>query len=199
MEAASNSPVVSPSAREIGADILEACRRGDREAFHALYDAYKDKVYSIALYYFHGDRSAASDATQQVFLKLFVSIGQFRGEAGFSTWLYRLVVNVCTDTVRRHRVQAVGVDRNALEALAGNSRADGSQEERLAKEQEANSVQLAISALPPAFRFPILLRYFEGMSYEEMAKALDCSMGTVASRLSRGHRLLARMLAGLRK
>jgi RNA polymerase sigma-70 factor, ECF subfamily len=189
--------VVTPGDREIGADILEACRRGDREAFRALYDAHKDKVYSIALYYFHGDQTAAGDVTQQVFLKLFTSIGQFRGSSGFSTWLYRLVVNTCTDAARRTRSNVVALDRPALEALSHQS-APGPEEE-MARAQMASSVQSAVSALPERFRLAILLRYFEGLSYEEMAEALNCSMGTVASRLSRGHRLLAGMLASMRK
>src|SRR5204863_2907410 len=66
------------------------CRLGDRYAFRALYDVYKERVYSISLYFFHGDQAMASDVSQQVFLKLMTSIGQFRGDAGFSTWLYRL-------------------------------------------------------------------------------------------------------------
>jgi RNA polymerase sigma-70 factor, ECF subfamily len=197
VEPSSNRPVVTPGDREIGADILEACRRGDREAFRALYDAYKDKVYSIALYYFHGDESAASDVTQQVFLKLFTAIGQFRGDSGFSTWLYRLVVNTCTDAARRIKAKTVALDRPALEALSHHG-APGP-EEAMARAQMADSVQSAVSALPERFRLAILLRYFEGLSYEEMAAALDCSMGTVASRLSRGHRLLAGMLASLRR
>jgi RNA polymerase sigma-70 factor (ECF subfamily) len=191
--------VVTPGDREVGADILEACRCGDREAFQALYEAYKDKVYSIALYYFHGDRNAASDVAQQAFLKLYTSIGQFRGQSEFSTWLYRLVVNACTDAKRKYKTQVVPVERSALEALAGKGSVGGSQEEHFEREQMAKSVRGAVSALPPKFRLAILLRYFEGMSYDEMGKALNCSMGTVASRLSRGHRLLAGMLAAFRK
>jgi RNA polymerase sigma-70 factor (ECF subfamily) len=87
--------------RQISAEIVAACRSGERDAFRALYDAYKDRVYSIALYFFHGEPSAASDVTQQVFLKLMTSMDQFRGEAEFSTWLYRLVVNACMDAARR--------------------------------------------------------------------------------------------------
>ena len=199
MESSSNRPVAPSGDREIGDDILEACRRGDREAFRALYDAYKDKTYSIALYYFHGDETAASDVTQQVFLKLFTSIRQFRGESGFSTWLYRLVVNTCTDAARRFDSRAVAMDRPALEALSERAAPTCSPEDAAAHKQRAASVQSAVSALPERFRLAILLRYFEGLSYEEMAKALNCSMGTVASRLSRGHRLLAAALSALRK
>ena len=180
--------------RQISAEIVAACRSGDRDAFRALYNIYKDRVYSIALYFFHGDPAAASDATQQVFLKLMTSMGQFRGDAEFSTWLYRLVVNVCLDAARRKKSYAVPSDRSQLEMVPGSA----SQEDDYARAQMASSVRAAVSALPPKFRITILLRYFEDLSYEQMAKALHCSMGTVASRLSRGHRMLAERLKGWR-
>ena len=187
--------MVHLSDREIGAEIIESCRSGDRDAFRALYLLYKDRVYSISLYFFHGDQATASDVTQQVFLKLMTSIGQFRGDAEFSTWLYRLVVNVCLDAARRRRPDAVIADRARMEAFAGPA----SQEEDYARAQMANSVRAAVSTLPPKFRIAVLLRYFEDLSYEQMAKALHCSMGTVASRLSRGHKILAERLRGLTK
>jgi RNA polymerase sigma-70 factor (ECF subfamily) len=182
--------VVNLSGREIGAEIIASCRRGDRDAFRALYDLYKDRVYSIAIYFFHGDRTAASDVTQQVFLKLMTSIGQFRGDAEFSTWLYRLVVNACLDAARSRKPEDAA---RSLEAFAG----PGSQEEDYARAQMAHSVREAVSALPPKFRIAVLLRYFDDLSYEQMAKALHCSMGTVASRLSRGHKMLAERLKGI--
>lgn len=191
----SNATVVSLSQSEITAEIIEACRRGEREALRVLYDAHKDKVYSICLYYFHGDPSAAADATQQVFLKLITSIPQFRGDAEFSTWLYRLVANTCLDGARSARARDGRIAQDAvLETLA----IPGSQEEDVARAQRARQVQEALSALPPKFRLPLLLRYFEDLSYEEMAAALGCSMGTVASRLNRGHKLLAARLEALR-
>jgi RNA polymerase sigma-70 factor (ECF subfamily) len=186
--------VVGLSGREITADIIESCRRGDRDAFRALYEAYKDKVYSIALYFFHGDEAAASDLTQQVFLKLLRGIAQFRGDAGFSTWLYRLVVNACMDSARRARPRELTTNTAEAGALAGPD----SQEQDFARRQTEHSVRAALSALPVKFRLPILLRYFEDLSYGEMAAAMHCSMGTVASRLNRGHKLLARKLESLR-
>jgi len=182
--------VVNLSGRELSREIIEACRLGDRDAFRALYDSYKDRVYSIALYFFHGDPAVASDVTQQVFLKLMTSIHQFRGDAEFSTWLYRLVVNACMDAARSRRPDAVTSDRSRMEAFS----APGSQEEDYARAQMATSVRAAVSALPPKFRIAVLLRYFEDLSYDQMAKALHCSMGTVASRLSRGHKMLAERL-----
>lgn len=186
--------MVHLSGREISAEIIESCRLGDRDAFRALYDLYKDRVYSIALYFFHGDEIVASDATQQVFLKLITNIGQFRGDAEFSTWLYRLVVNVCMDAARRRKWADVIPDRVRLEGFA----APDSQEEDYARAQMANAVRAAVSALPPKFRLAVLLRYFDELSYEQMAQALHCSMGTVASRLSRGHKMLAEKLKGLK-
>jgi RNA polymerase sigma-70 factor (ECF subfamily) len=188
----SHRQVVHLSDREIGAEIVNACRVGDRDAFRALYGWYKDRVYSIALYFFHGDTGIAADITQQVFLKLMVNISQFRGDAEFSTWLYRLVVNVCLDAARQRKSEPPIAPHSALEALAGPA----SQEQDYARVQAANSVRRAVSALPAKFRIAILLRYFEGLSYEQMASALGCSMGTVASRLSRGHRILGERLKG---
>lgn len=183
--------MVPLSDREISADIIQDCRSGDRDAFRALYDIYKDRVYSMALYFSRGDAAAASDITQQVFLKLMTGIGQFRGDAEFSTWLYRLVANACMDAARRQK--AAPKYSQDMEMVAG----EGSQEEDYARRQIASSVRAAVSALPPKFRVAVLLRYFDDLSYEQMAKALQCSMGTVASRLSRGHRMLGERLKGL--
>jgi len=180
---------------EISPEILEACRRGDREAFRTLYDTYKDRVYSIAYYFFHADADAASEVTQQVFLKLMRELTRFRGDAAFSTWLYRLVVNACVDRSRSRRKDAVGEDPVVLDRMAAHP----SHEEFVARREVAVSVQKAIATLPGKLRAAILLRYFEDLSYADMATALNCSIGTVASRLSRGHRLLAKKLAPMRE
>ena len=160
-----------------------------------LYEAYKDKVYSIALYFFHGDAAAAADVSQQVFLKLMRSISQFRGDADFATWLYRFVVNACIDDTRGTRNRARQADPAVLEEMP----AAGSQEDAIEQAEVARSVQTAVGRLAPKIRVAILLRYFEDLSYAEMADVLKCSMGTVASRLSRGHAILADALAPLRR
>lgn len=181
--------VVASNGREISAEILEACRRGDRDAFRVLYETYKDKVYSIALYFFHGDAGAAADTTQQVFLKLIRGIEQYRGEAGFSTWLYRTVVNACMDGARRAKPREIKFAAAAAPAA---------QQQELERLELQRSVQAALSSMPVKFRLPLLLRYFEDLSYTEMAAAMNCSMGTVASRLNRGHKMLAQKLEGLK-
>jgi RNA polymerase sigma-70 factor (ECF subfamily) len=184
--------VVNLSDRQISPEIIRSCRSGDRDAFRALYGAYKDRVYSIALYFFHGDQAVARDVTQDVFLKLMTSIAQFRGDAEFSTWLYRLVVNACMDAARRRKSDVTISERSRMPLEE-----PGSQEMEFARAQTAQSVRAAVAALPPKFRIAVLLRYFDDLSYEQMAKALHCSMGTVASRLSRGHKMLAERLKGV--
>ena len=187
--------MVNLSDREVSPALIEACRAGEQEAFRALYDRYKDRVYSITLYFFHGDIAEASDATQQVFLKLITNIGSFRGEAEFSTWLHRLVVNTCLDGSRKNKSRERPADPAELMRIADPA----SHDEDLTRQQVAGRVQAALSSLPPKLRMPILLRYFEELSYAEMAQALRCSAGTVASRLNQGHKLLAQKLEKLRR
>ena len=167
MHAASELPVVPLSDREVSAEILEACRAGDRHAFRVLYDCYKDRVYSISLYFFHGDQALASDVTQQVFLKLITTIGQFKGDAAFSTWLYRLVVNACQDVARQRKSAGSAMDHSRLAELAIPS----SQEDDYARAQTADAVREAVSALPAKLRLAVLLRYFDDLSYEQMGRS----------------------------
>lgn len=174
--------------------VIEACQSGDREAFRLLFETYKDKVYSIALYTFGGNETAARDAAQQVFLKLITTIKQFRRDAEFTTWLYRMVVNTCIDEQRRQRRFLPFGDATEMRA----STSKRSQEEKFERLEMAESVRAAINQLRPKLRLPILLKYIEGLSYEEIAGVLGCSKGTVASRLNRGHKKLAQSLSHLR-
>jgi RNA polymerase sigma-70 factor, ECF subfamily len=174
--------------------VIQACQRGDRDAFQLLFEAYKDKVFSIAVYSAGGDHSFADDVTQQIFLKLFTAIQQFRGDSEFTTWLYRLVVNACFDERRRRRRLLPWGDASVL-----NNHGDKKPQERqYARLELATAVQAAIAELKPKFRLPILLKYVEGLSYEEIAEVMGCSKGTVASRLNRGHSQLAKRLSHLR-
>ena len=174
--------------------VIEACREGDREAFRLLFETYKDKVFSIAVYSFGGDEAAASDVSQQIFLKLMTAIGQFRGDSAFTTWLYRLVVNACIDERRKRRRFLPFGDSVPVSKIEDRR----PQEKRYARLEVSESVQAAIKELTPKLRMPILLKYVEGLSYEEIAAVMGCSKGTIASRLNRGHRSLAQKLGHLR-
>jgi RNA polymerase sigma-70 factor, ECF subfamily len=172
--------------------LVEGCRRGDREAFRALYETYKDDVYSIA-WSFTANEDIARDVTQDVFVKLLQSIAGFRGDSSFRTWLFRLVANACRDAHRRSR-RLGWISEAALEEASGSRSPDTDARER----EVAAQVRSAVALLAPKIRMPIVLRYVEGLSYSEIAEAMLCSPGTVASRLNRGHRILAERLSTLR-
>ena len=173
--------------------VIDACQQGDRAAFQLLFETYKDKVFSIAVYSSGGDRALAEDVTQQIFLKLFTAIRQFRGDSEFTTWLYRLVVNACMDEARRRR-RFLPWGETVVMSKSSEKRP---QEKQYARTEIAEAVQAAIAELKPKFRLPILLKYVEGLSYEEISSVMGCSKGTVASRLNRGHSQLAKRLAHL--
>jgi RNA polymerase sigma-70 factor (ECF subfamily) len=172
-------------------ELIEACRRGERDAFRELFELHRDRVYSIALRY-SGDESAAMDIAQDTFVKLFASLPAFRGDAAFQTWIYRLVVNSCFDYKRRARRLAPLTD-GFLATLRASADALGD----LLRREVRGSVRSAIERLSPPLRMVIVLRYTEGLSYEEIADALNCSQGTVASRLNRAHKALESKLAHL--
>jgi len=162
--------------------VIEACQQGDREAFHILFETYKDKVFSIAVYSSGGDRDVADDVTQQIFLKLFTAIRQFRGDSEFTTWLYRLVVNACLDERRRRRRLLPWGETTAMK----NPSEKKPQEKQFARLEVAEAVREAIGELKPKFRLPILLKYIEGLSYEEIATVVTRPVGTVKTYLRRG-------------
>lgn len=164
--------------------LLEACERGEREAFARLFEDYKDRVYAVALR-LSGDPVEAADITQDVFLKLLTRIHQFRSEARFGTWLYRVVVNTFLDA-RKARRPSVPFDETALGVSGVQS--PGLDESRA-------DLERSLARLDDVFRAPLVLRYVGGLSYAEIARTLQLSPGTVASRISRGLRDLGRDLS----
>jgi RNA polymerase sigma-70 factor (ECF subfamily) len=174
-------------------ELIEACQRGEQDAFALLFEANREKVYSIALRY-SGDPSTAMDIAQGTFLKLLSHIGQFRSDANFDTWLYRLVVNSCLDYHRRRRKLTPILEGiwDAMFAVRDTVLHDLLRAERL------EAVQDVVGTLPPEQRIVIILRYMEELSYEQIAEVVGCSIGTVASRLNRAHKVLAKRLSHLR-
>jgi RNA polymerase sigma-70 factor, ECF subfamily len=171
-------------------ELIEGCQRNDPEAFRALFERHKDTVYSIALRY-SGDANVAQDIAQDTFLKLFSAIGNFRGEANFQSWLYRMVVNCCFDQKRKARRLMP-----LVEQLVAMIQAPGANalDEILRSEMSAH-VRSVVGNLPPEQRMVIVLRYTQGLSYDEIAEILGCSSGTIASRLNRVHKVLERRLS----
>lgn len=174
-------------------DLLSRCRSGDREAMHDLYVENQRRVYSVAMNYFGGNRDLADDITQKVFLKLLTKL-DFRGEAEFTTWLYRITVNACTDESRKMKRF---IDLSGIFG-SGEPRAVGTQQLFAERGEVSVKVQGELAKLKPKFRLPVLLKYSEGLSYNEIAEVLGCSIGTVSSRLNRGLKMLAKGLDHLR-
>jgi RNA polymerase sigma-70 factor, ECF subfamily len=158
-----------------------------------LFEAHKDRVYSIALRY-SGNQAAAMDIAQESFLKVLGAIREFRGEAGFESWLYRIVVNTCLDHQRRGR-RLMPFLGELIEAVSAQGE---TVLHRLMRAELEDDVQRIVARLSPEQRMVVVLRYTEGLSYEEIARILGCSAGTVASRLNRAHKVLERRLSHLR-
>jgi RNA polymerase sigma-70 factor (ECF subfamily) len=172
-------------------ELISGCQKGERDAFRALFEAYRDKVYSIALR-FSGDPSLAMDIAQDTFVKLFASIRDFRGASSFETWMYRLVVNSCLDQ-RRRTWRLIPLADEVLSTL----RASGDSLRDVLREEMSDRVRSAVDKLPPDLRIAVVLRYTEGLSYDQISEVLGCAPGTIASRLNRAHKLLERRLAPL--
>jgi RNA polymerase sigma-70 factor (ECF subfamily) len=161
--------------------------------FRALFEKHKDRVYSIARRY-SGDPAAAMDIAQDTFLKLMGRMDQYRGDSSFEAWLYRIVVNACLDHRRSNRRLQPLLD-GFLDLFRTP---DESALDDLLKDEMRQQVQDVVAKLAPEQRMVVILRYTEGLQYEEIAEVLGCSKGTVASRLNRAHKILERRLQGVR-
>lgn len=184
---------------------LERLKAGDTAAFARLVEERSGDIYAL-LHRLTEDPEEARDLTQEVFLQAFRNIGGFRGEADLRTWLYRIAVNQARNRwrwwKRRRRDCTVSLDAPANEessaTLASSLPAqDGCDPEQmtLARERE-RALSAALRSLARPYREVVLLRDIEGLSYEDVALALDLNVGTVKSRLSRGRAELRRRLEG---
>lgn len=178
-------------AEQTGPELVQACQRGERDAFRALFELYKSKVYSIA-YRFSGNEATAMDIAQDTFVKLFSCIRNFRGDSSFDTWIYRLVVNSCMDQRRRTWRLTPLADR-FQQTLRDPSDALSA----MLRSERGGQVRAEVDRLSPDLRMAIVLRYTEGLSYEQIAEVLGCSLGTIASRLNRAHKRLEERLSRL--
>ncbi|HEX8687895.1 MAG TPA: sigma-70 family RNA polymerase sigma factor, partial [Pyrinomonadaceae bacterium] len=196
--ASAEARFVTPSAEE---QFLERLRRGEAAAFNRLIEERHGDVYAL-LYRLTEDPEEARDLTQETFLQAFRHLANFRGDADLRTWLYRIAVNQARNRwrwwKRRRRDRTVSLDAPASEGSdaplsAGLEQAGAADPESqaLARERE-RALHAALRTLSRPYREVIVLRDIEGLSYEEVASALDLNVGTVKSRLSRGRNELRR-------
>ncbi|MBY0506483.1 MAG: sigma-70 family RNA polymerase sigma factor [Bryobacteraceae bacterium] len=177
----------------VDAALLSRCQRGERAALEELVERVQGRVYNFALRAC-GSVPAAEDVTQRVLMKMVREVGAFRAEASFTSWLYRIVVNEWIDERRRVKRLVYW----PVETLARWRSARPGPEQLEGRREREEAVLAAVGRLEPKLRAVVLLRYLEDLSYEEVAAALGCSMGTVASRLSRAHARLREELGAYR-
>jgi RNA polymerase sigma-70 factor, ECF subfamily len=188
------------SEREVDQALVERAQSGDRRAFDLLVLKYQQRVGNLIGRYLR-DSSEVLDVTQDAFLKAYRALPGFRGESAFYTWIYRIAIN----TVKNHMV-AQGrrppgddVDAEVAEQLdvGGRLRETATPEHELLRDEIADNVQAALDDLPEELRTAVVLREFEGMSYEEIAAAMECPIGTVRSRIFRAREAIDKRLRPL--
>jgi len=164
-----------------------------RMAMGILYERFRGRVYNTSLRIV-GDREDAADVLQEVFILLFRKIHRFKARAQFASWVYRISVNVSLDQLRRRkRAPRVGAPAALLDGLP--ERTPLTTPERHASQRDLEGhVQEALLALSDRLRIVIVLRYLESLAYADIAEILDCSLGTVKSRLNRAHTAMRREL-----
>lgn len=172
--------------------LVAACQSGDRQAFKVLMQRYQRKVYAIA-YGFLRNQEDALDVVQESFIKVHRYLGKFEGNSSFYTWLYRIVTNLCIDHIRknkRHRAlefdDGLRHDKRGQEAISVGAKPltnSGDPAQMLKRREILDAVQDGLQYLSDKHRAVIVMRELQGMSYEEMAKAMGCSKGTIMSRL----------------
>jgi RNA polymerase sigma-70 factor (ECF subfamily) len=176
-------------------DLVRLVIAGERDLFAPIYERYYWRVFRMA-YGMTGNHGSAEDLTQEIFMRAYQRLKEFRGESAFSTWLYRVAVNHSLNYRRKHqdeREESAG--ETDPQPVAGEST---TAEAGAMREQMTAQVHRALLALKPKLRMIVILKDIEGLSYEEIAQRANCSTGTVASRLNRSRKLLARKLEHLR-
>jgi RNA polymerase sigma-70 factor (ECF subfamily) len=180
------------------AELVSELQAGSESAFDFLVTHYHAPVYNLILGML-SDPTDAADGTQEVFLKAFKGIRSFRQGSSLKTWLYRIAIREALNSRRwfkRHLQKNVSIDAEPEEGQAKLEIEDlhATPFDQLASLEIQTAVQSALSQIPDVFRSAVILRDLEGLSYEEVAEVLDCSVGTVKSRILRGRRALKEIL-----
>ena len=189
---------------QVEAQFVERLKGGDAAAFEVLVNERSGEIYGL-LYRLTESSEEARDLTQETFLRAFQSTGHFRGESDLRTWIYRIAINQARNRWRwwrrRRRDVTVSIDApqpNGTASLVATLKSENGRNpetEALAHERE-RALKKALSSLKRVYREAVILRDIEGFAYDEIAVALDISVGTVKSRLARGRQELRRKLEG---
>ena len=169
--------------------VRESCS-GNQEAFAELIGRYKNLVYSVVLRMVN-DPEDANDLAQEVFLKIYRNLDKYSPSFQFSTWVIRIATNTVIDLRRKKRMDMVSMEDLSVEPVGENS-----PEDAVGRKERQKQLKAAIDALPEMYRLPILLYHLEGMSYQEISKALKIPLSKVKNRIFRGRKLLRENLFG---
>jgi len=176
------------------AEAIERAKQGDGEAFQALYDRHKRRVYSLCLR-MTANTAEAEDLTQEAFLQLFRKIATFRGESAFSTWLHRLSVNVVLMHLRKKGLPVVSLEETAQGNEEDTPKKDfGTEDVALAGSIDRLQLQKAVESLPPGYRTIFVLHDVEGYEHNEIAVLVGCSIGNSKSQLHKARMKLRDLL-----
>ncbi len=167
---------------------LELARKGDQQAFCRLVDAYQRPVMSLT-YRMLGDLEEAEDAAQETFLRAWSRLHQYNPEHKFSTWVFSIANHHCIDRLRKRRVKIVGLDDTPLAYSIQDERARP--EDSLLSQENAKEMQALVELLPLDYRTPLVLRYWQECSYQEIGEIMGLSLPAVKSRLFRARQKLA--------
>jgi RNA polymerase sigma-70 factor (ECF subfamily) len=175
------------------ADLIDKARGGDGEAFAGLVDKYRDRVFRL-VYGLIRDADETEDVVQEVFVKAFFRLSSFHGNSAFYTWLYRVAVNAATDYRKKWR-RRKGLSLEDSPAGPEGIKDEGPRPDRLAHGRElGDRIDRALEQLSEKYRTMLLLREYEGLSYEEIGRVLGLRKGTVESRLFRARERLKALL-----
>lgn len=176
------------SNRIVDQELVERVQKGDKHAFDLLVRKYQHKIIKLISRYVR-DQSEVFDVAQETFVKAYRALAQFRGESAFYTWLYRIAINTAKNYLvsQGRRPPDTDIDAEEAEQFEGESNLkESASPERLALRDELErTIYTAIEELPEDLRSAITLRELEGLSYEEIAQAMSCPIGTVRSRIFR--------------
>ena len=180
--------------------LVKQSLQGDGQAFEELVQAYQNKVYSLT-YRYMGNEDDAYDMAQETFLKAYRSLRSFKGDSSFGTWIYRIATNVCLDEIRRRKRRIIPFSLDEpMATLDGDEYekeiADKSSSTDIIYEKKEFSryIQQLLDEMKPDHKNAIVLRDIMELSYEEMASVLNCSIGTVKSRINRARSVLKKKL-----
>src|SRR6188768_2280971 len=183
--------------REVDQQLVERAQRGDKSAFELLVAKYQRKLARL-LSRFIRDPAEVEDVAQEAFIKAYRALPAFRGDSAFYTWLYRIAINTAKNALVASRRRPVSYDldlQDGAQVQAHARLADTETPEALALTEEIRrTVNEAIEALPDDLRLAIVLRELEGLSYEDIAKTMECPVGTVRSRIFRAREAIDRSL-----